>query len=28
MVDIEIIKFVTSYGGVTEHEVDVSPLAG
>lgn len=25
--DIEIIKFVTAYGGVTEHEVDVTHLA-
>ena len=27
MADIEIVKFVTSYGGVTEHAVDVSHLA-
>ncbi len=26
MADVEIVKFVTSYGGVTEHEVDVSHL--
>jgi hypothetical protein len=25
--DIELVKFVTAYGGVTEHEVDVSHLA-
>jgi len=25
--DIEIVKFVTAYGGVTEHEVDVTHLA-
>lgn len=25
--DIEIVKFVTAYGGVTEHEVDVTQLA-
>jgi hypothetical protein len=27
MPDIEVIKFITAYGGVTEHEVDVSHLA-
>jgi hypothetical protein len=25
--DIEIVKFVTAYGGVTEHEVDITHLA-
>jgi hypothetical protein len=25
--DIEVVKFVTAYGGVTEHEVDVTHLA-
>lgn len=25
--DIELVKFITAYGGVTEHEVDVSHLA-
>jgi hypothetical protein len=25
--DVEIVKFVTAYGGVTEHEVDVTHLA-
>jgi hypothetical protein len=27
MADLEIVKFVTSYGGVTDHTVDVSHLA-
>lgn len=27
MPDIELVKFVTAYGGKTTHEVDVSPLA-
>jgi hypothetical protein len=26
--DVEIVKFMTAYGGATEHEVDVSHLAG